>query len=192
MSQLRDSDASSAPESAESGVRPHPFRFRLCIIAALAANRVIGIEGRLPWKLPEDLRHFKALTLGHPVIMGRRTWESIGRPLPGRMNIVVSRQPGYAAPGARVAANLNDAYAFCSSAEQVFIIGGADLYREALARADILELTEIQQDFSGDVRFPDFERSRWREKRRESRVSESGLRFDFVRYERSDSRQADA
>jgi dihydrofolate reductase len=159
-------------------------RPRLCLVAALASNGVIGSDGRLPWYLPEDLRHFKALTLGHPVIMGRRTWESIGKPLPGRENIVVSRQRAYDAPGARVAASLEESLARCADAPIVFVIGGADLYAAALPIADLLEFTEISGAFRGDTLFPAFDRSAWRETRRETHTSADGLRFDFVRYER--------
>ena len=157
---------------------------RLCLVAALASNGVIGADGRLPWHLPEDLRHFKALTLGHPVIMGRRTWESIGKPLPGRENIVVSRQAKYDAPGAHVAASLGESLARCADAPIAFVIGGADLYSAALPIADILEFTEISASFRGDTTFPAFDRSAWRETRRESHTSADGLGFDFVRYER--------
>ncbi len=184
MSHLRDLDIPGAPESADPGGLRRSRGFRLGLIAAVAANRVIGIDGRLPWRLPEDLKHFKTLTLGHPIIMGRLTWESIGRPLPGRTNIVVSRQHDYGAPGAQVADSLEAAYACCAMAEEVFVIGGADLYRAALPEADVLELTEIQREFAGDVRFPNFDRSLWREVRREHHRTDDGMDFAFVRYER--------
>ncbi len=184
MSHFRDLDIPVVPGSADPGGLGRSRGFRLGMIAAVAANRVIGIDGQLPWRLPEDLKHFKALTLGHPIIMGRLTWESIGRPLPGRTNIVVSRQHGYAAQGAQVADSLRTAYAYCASADEVFVIGGADLYRAALPEADVLELTEIQREFSGDVRFPEFDRSLWREVRRERHRTDDGLDFHFVRYER--------
>src|SRR5512145_2509488 len=99
---------------------------RVFLVAAVAANGVIGAEGRLPWRLPEDLRHFKALTLGHPVIMGRKTWESLGQPLPGRENIVVTRSAGYQAPGAHVAASLEAALALCAGEPVAFVIGGEE------------------------------------------------------------------
>jgi len=159
-------------------------RPQLCLVAALASNGVIGSDGRLPWYLPEDLRHFKALTLGHPVIMGRRTWESIGKPLPGRENIVVSRQRAYDAPGAHVCAALDESLARCADAPIAFVIGGANLYAAALPIADLLELTEISRAFRGDTRFPAFDRSAWRETGREPHTSAEGLRFDFVRYAR--------
>jgi dihydrofolate reductase len=156
------------------------------LIAALAANRVIGAGGKLPWRLPEDLRHFKALTLGHPVIMGRKTWESLAlRPLPGRENIVVTRSPAYDAPGAHVAASLEAALALCAGEALAFVIGGAELYEAALPLADGLVLTEIGRDYAGDALFPQFDRSAWRETQRRPQTGEDGLRFDFVLYERA-------
>ncbi len=158
---------------------------RVYLVAAVAANRVIGVRGRLPWRLPEDLRHFKRLTLGHPVIMGRRTWESIGRPLPQRANIVVTRQPGFEAPGARVASSFSAALVLCAGEKVAFVIGGGDLYREALPCADGLALTEIHRDYEGDAQFPEFDRSAWQETQREPQVAADGTRFDFVLYERA-------
>jgi len=160
-----------------------PGRPRLILVAAVAANRVIGNRGKLPWHLPEDLRHFKALTFGHPVIMGRRTWDSLGKPLPGRKNIVVSRTPGFEAPGARVAATLGAALALCADAPSAYVIGGGELYRAALPEADGLVLTEIHRDYEGDACFPEFDRGAWRETRRETHTAAEGTRFDFVVYE---------
>jgi dihydrofolate reductase len=162
-----------------------PAAPRVYLVAAIAANGVIGANGRLPWHLPEDLRHFKSLTLGHPVIMGRRTWESLGRALPGRENIVVTRAPGYEAPGASVAASLDAALALCAGEPTAFVIGGGELYAEALAVADGLVLTEIQRDYPGDARFPDYDRSAWRESQRKPQTGADGLRFDFVLYEKA-------
>jgi len=161
-------------------------------VAALASNGVIGVDGRLPWHLPEDLKHFKSLTMGQPVIMGRRTWESIGRALPGRRNIVVTRQPGFAAAGAHVASSLEESIALCGDARLAFVIGGAALYAAALPIADALEFTEIDAAFDGDTKFPAFDRGEWREVRREPHRSADGLRFDFVRYERAALRSAAA
>ena len=154
------------------------------LIAAVAANGVIGANGGLPWQLPEDLRHFKRMTQGHAVIMGRKTRESIGRPLAGRKNVVVSRQAGYAAPGASVAPSLEAALALCAEQEIVFVIGGSELYRAALPLADALLLTEIQRDFAGDRHFPEFDRRQWKETARQAQVAADGMRFDFVRYVR--------
>ena len=158
---------------------------RVFLVAAVAANGVIGAGGKLPWHLPEDLKHFKALTLGHPVIMGRKTWESLGRPLPGRENIVVTRAVGYDAPGACVAASLEAALALCAGEPVVFVIGGSELYAAALPLADGLVLTEIHRDYEGDTRFPAFDRKAWRETQRKPQAGADGLRFDFVLYEKA-------
>ena len=157
------------------------------LIAAVGANGVIGRDNDLPWRIREDLQHFKALTLGHPVIMGRKTWESLGTPLPGRENIVVTRAPGYEAPGAHVAASLEAALALCTGEPIAFVIGGGELYATALPLADTLVLTEIGRDYAGDARFPAFDRAAWREAQRMPQTAADGLRFDFVRYERADA-----
>jgi dihydrofolate reductase len=170
----------TARPKASARDRPH-----LCLLAALASNGVIGAAGRLPWHVPADLKRFKALTLGHPVIMGRRTWASIGKALPGRRNIVVTRQAGFVAAGADVAASLEASIELCKDAPLVFVIGGAELYAAALPIADSLELTEIDAPFEGDTTFPPFDRDAWREVRREPQRGADGLRFDFVRYERA-------
>ena len=156
---------------------------RVYLVAAVAANGVIGSGGRLPWQLPEDLRHFKRLTLGHPVIMGRRTWESLGKPLPGRDNIVVTGQPGYDAAGAAVARSLEGALALCAGEPVAFVIGGSRLFAESLPLAAGLVLTEIHRDFPGDTWFPEYDRSKWRETQREAHTAADGMRFDFVLYE---------
>jgi dihydrofolate reductase len=158
---------------------------RVYLVAAVAANGVIGKKGQLPWHLPEDLKHFKKLTLGHPVIMGRRTWESLGKhkPLPGRENIVVTHQAGYDAPGAAVANSLQGALALCLGEAVAFVIGGTSLFEESLPVAAGLVLTEIQRDYEGDTWFPKYDRSRWRESQRERHVTADGTKFDFVLYE---------
>jgi dihydrofolate reductase len=158
---------------------------RIYLIAAVAKNGVIGARGNLPWHLPEDLRHFKQLTLGHAVIMGRRTWDSLGKPLPGRENIVISRKAGFKAPGASVAATLEAAIALCAGESLAFVIGGAEIYAAALPGADGLVLTEIQQEYEGDTRFPEWDRKSWRATQKETHTSTSGVRFDFVFYERA-------
>lgn len=163
----------------------HPGATRVVLVAAVARNGVIGAGGKLPWRLPEDLRHFKALTLGHPVIMGRKTWDSLGAPLPDRENIVVTRARGYDAPGAHVAASLEAALALCAGEPIAFVIGGGELYAAALPLADTLVLTEIGRDYAGDARFPAFDRAAWREAQRVPQTAADGLRFDFVRYERA-------
>jgi dihydrofolate reductase len=156
---------------------------KIYLVAAVAANGVIGRDGQLPWHLPEDLKHFKRLTLGHPVIMGRRTWESLGRPLPGRDNIVVTHKAGYEAPGAAVASSLGAALALCAGESVVFVIGGQQLFAESLPIAAGLVLTEIYRDYEGDTWFPLYDRSRWRETQRERHTAADGTKFDFVLYE---------
>ena len=161
------------------------MRTRIYLIAAVAKNGVIGANGKLPWHLPEDLKHFKRLTLNHPIIMGRRTWESLRKPLPDREHIVISRKPGFAAPGASVAASLEGAVALCAGEPVVFVIGGAEVYAAALPLADGLVLTEIDRDYEGDTRFPDWDREAWRVSQKETHASAGGVRFDFVLYERA-------
>ena len=135
----------------------------LILIAAMANNRVIGHGNALPWHLPEDLAHFRAVTMGHAVIMGRRTHESIGRPLDGRLNIVLSRDPAYRpGPGCRQAGSLREALLLCAEFAQVFLIGGVQLFREGLALADTLILTRIDADIDGDVFFPDLDADAFR------------------------------
>ncbi len=160
---------------------------RISVIAALAKNRVIGIENRLPWRLPEDLAHFKALTLGHPILMGRKTFESLGRPLPGRTNVVITRNPDYRPEGCLVAASIPAAIALCGEADEVFFIGGAELYAQAIPLADRLYITEVDVDAIGDAWFPDYDRRAFKEVSRVSHTGEKGdpLRFDFVVYERA-------
>ncbi|MCA1979648.1 MAG: dihydrofolate reductase [Thiobacillus sp.] len=161
-------------------------RPRISVIAALAKNRVIGVENRLPWRLPEDLAHFKALTLGHPILMGRKTFESLGRPLPGRANIVITRNPDFHVAGCQVAGSLPAAIELCRDADELFFIGGAELYAQAIPLADRLYLTEVDVEAAGDAWFPDYDRAAFREVSREPRVGEKGdaLHFDFVVYER--------
>jgi dihydrofolate reductase len=161
----------------------------LSVIAAVARNGVIGRDNTLPWHLPEDLKHFRQLTMGHHIIMGRKTYESLGRLLPGRITVVVSRQPGYRVEGAITAGSLRDAVAACGADEEVFVIGGAELYREALAIADRLYLTEIHADFAGDANFPDYDRAAWRETARQQFTGAGGLPFSFVVYQRMGSMQ---
>jgi len=158
---------------------------KIYLVAAVAANGVIGRGGQLPWRLPEDLQHFKTVTLGHPVIMGRRTWESLGkyRPLPGRDNIVVTRNRAYDAPGAKVADSLASALAMCAGKDRVSIIGGQQLFAESLPIADGLDLTEIHRDYEGDTWFPPFDRAKWKATKREAHTARDGMRFDFVLYE---------
>ncbi|MEM8995498.1 MAG: dihydrofolate reductase [Acidobacteriota bacterium] len=134
----------------------------LSLIAAVAQNGVIGRDGDLPWRLPKDLRHFKRLTVGHTLLMGRRTWDSIGRPLPKRRSIVLSRDPDFDAPGAEVARDFRSALDLAGDGRQLFVIGGHSLYAAALPAATTLELTRVHADVEGDVTFPDVDWTRWR------------------------------
>ncbi|MGB4063553.1 MAG: dihydrofolate reductase [Azonexus sp.] len=135
------------------------------VIAAVAKNRVIGKDNQLIWNIPEDMAHFKVLTAGHTVIMGRKTWESLPprfRPLPGRRNIVISRQTDYPAPGAELADSLENALKLASSADTVFIIGGEQIYAQAMALADRLEITEVDLEPEGDAWFPEISTVNWK------------------------------
>ncbi|WP_434513662.1 dihydrofolate reductase [Dechloromonas sp. ARDL1] len=140
------------------------------VIAAVARNRVIGKDNTLIWNIPEDMAHFKTLTAGHVVIMGRKTWESLPprfRPLPGRRNIVISRQADYSAPGAEVASSLQQALAIASNAEQAFIIGGEQIYRQAMDAAQRLEITRVDLAPEGDAWFPEIPAADWLEQRKD-------------------------
>ena len=158
----------------------------LILIAAVASNGIIGIDNRLPWQLPEDMNHFKTLTTGHAVIMGRKTWESLPakfRPLPKRINIVITGNPAYRAAGATVVHSLPDAVA-AACGHSAFVIGGAEIYAMALPLAERLELTEVDATYEGDARFPEFDRSAWQETARERHQSATGLNYAFVTYQR--------
>ncbi|GAB4215795.1 MAG: dihydrofolate reductase [Rhodoferax sp.] len=158
----------------------------LNLIYARARNGVIGRNGQLPWHLPEDLAHFKRTTLGAPVIMGRKTWESLPgrfRPLPGRLNVVVTHQADYPAPGATLVYSLDAALAACPPGATAWVIGGATLYAQALPLADQVVVTEIDADFEGDARAPVLG-PEWCVVSRTEQCSATGLRFAFVRYQR--------
>jgi len=159
---------------------------RLTLILARARNGVIGASGGLPWRLPEDLAFFKRTTMGHPIVMGRKTWESIGRPLPGRRSIIVTRDRSYAAAGAEVVHSLDDAVALCSDSDEMFVIGGAQLYEDALPHADRLLLTEIDADFEGDTFLPAPSAAQWLEASRDRHPpgDQRAFGFDFVDYRR--------
>jgi len=158
----RASDDAATPANgrASPDVR-HPSR--LAIIVAMSRNRVIGANGRIPWHLPDELRLFKRLTLGHHIIMGRRTWESIGRPLPGRHAVIVSRQPGYCVPGAVVAPSFEAAVDACGPDDRIFVIGGSELFQLAMPVAGRLYLTTVDAEFAGDTLMPEFDPADWRE-----------------------------
>lgn len=178
---VHDTPASSASPSSAARSR------RVALIAAVASNGIIGAGNRLPWHLPEDLAHFRALTSGHCVVMGRKTWASIGRPLPNRQNIVVTHQADLRVEGAAVAHSLEQALSMSDRPDPVFVIGGEALYRAALPLADLLYLTEIDRDFAGDARFPAFERALWREVARDvhAPASSAGFAYHFATYERA-------
>ena len=160
----------------------------IVIIVAVAKNRVIGKDNQLIWSIPEDMAHFKALTAGHTVVMGRKTWESLPprfRPLPGRRNIVISRQADYAAPGAELANSLEDGLALAAADATVFIIGGAEIYQQALPLADRLEITEVDLAPEGDAWFPDIAASDWQETSRRLLAAENTTpACAFVSYRR--------
>ncbi|MDO8319068.1 dihydrofolate reductase [Rhodoferax sp.] len=159
---------------------------KLNLIFARARNGVIGSNNTLPWHLPEDMAHFKRNTLGCPVIMGRKTWDSLPtkfRPLPGRLNVVVTRQDNWQAEGAVVANSLEAACAACPAESTAWVIGGAELYAQALALADTAVVTEIDADYEGDAFAPRFG-PEWREVARESHVSYTGLGYSFVTYQK--------
>jgi dihydrofolate reductase len=163
----------------------------LAIIVAMDRRHIIGRDGALPWHLPNDLQQFKRITMGKPIIMGRRTHESIGRPLPGRKNIVVTRNGSYSTPGCEVAISLQSALELVYPADTAFVIGGAALYAEALALATQLYITEVHADVEGDVRFPIFNREAWREISRADYPADSRHAFahSFVAYERRDEKK---
>jgi dihydrofolate reductase len=161
---------------------------RLHLIFARAANGVIGKDGGLPWHLPEDMAHFKRTTSGHPVLMGRKTWDSLPpkfRPLPGRTNIVVTRQPQWQAEGALRAGSMDEAIALCPDDADAWVIGGAEIYRQALPLAHTAVVTEIDAAFEGDALAPQFG-PQWQEVQRERRTAANGLAFSFVTYRNTD------
>jgi dihydrofolate reductase len=174
---------------------------RVSALVAMARNRVIGFKNALPWHLPPDLKRFKSLTMGHPIIMGRKTYESIGRPLPGRISIIVTRQADYQAPGAIVVDSLTQAlqagdaeaqqhsHSRSDQGAEAFIIGGAEIFRQALPFCDRIYLTEIQADFEGDILFPELHLEEWveilRERYRWDAGGDSGaLDYHFVMLDR--------
>ncbi|OIR18149.1 dihydrofolate reductase [mine drainage metagenome] len=164
----------------------NPKSSSLSLIVAMAKNHTIGINNTLPWRCPEDLKHFKALTMGHHMIMGRKTFDSIGKPLPGRTTVVVTRNTDLQIEGCQIAHSLKEAIAACTGDDEIFIVGGAELYRQAVTLADTLYITEIQQDVDGDAYFPEFDRNAWRETARAvgSQETPQPLNFHFVTYRR--------
>ena len=159
----------------------------IVIIVAVAKNRVIGKDNQLIWNIPADMAHFKTLTAGHTVVMGRKTWESLPprfRPLPGRRNIVISRQADYAAPGAELANSLEDGLALAAADATVFIIGGAEIYQQALPLADRLEITEVELNPEGDSWFPEIPAAEWQETAKIPAPVNSATGFSFLTYRR--------
>lgn len=140
----------------------------IVLVVALSENRVIGRDGDLPWRIPNDLKHFKAVTLGHPMVMGRKTWDSLPGALPGRRNIVITRNDDFAEEGAERAASLPEALSMCAGAEKVMIIGGGQIFDDIIDRADVLELTEVHAQVEGDTYFPEIDPDKWTETARVS------------------------
>jgi dihydrofolate reductase len=159
----------------------------ISLIVAMARNRTIGINNTLPWRCPEDLKRFKALTMGHHMIMGRKTFDSIGKPLPGRTTVVVTRDRNLKIEGCLIAHSIQDAINACAGDTEVFIVGGADIYTQSVQMADTLYITEIQQDVNGDAHFPAFDKTQWQETVREVRSQETPqpLEYHFVTYQRN-------
>ena len=157
---------------------------QLNLIVAYARNRTIGRDNTLPWKLPGDLAHFKRTTLGCPIVMGRKTWDSLGRPLPGRRNIVITRDASKVFIGAETFTSLLQTLEAVKEAEQVFVIGGAQIYQQALPLAQRIIATEIQADIEGDALFPSLDKSVWLEISRLPQPAENGLTYDLVEYHR--------
>ena len=162
---------------------------KLAIIVAVADNGVIGSGNQLPWRLPDDLKRFKALSLGKPIVMGRKTYDSIGRPLPGRLNIVITRQAGLQIPGCTVVTSVAEAIAAAGAVEEIVIVGGADIYRQVLPRVQTIHLTRVHATVPGDVYFPALEPGEWRELATEYHPADErhGHAFTFSTLERGAS-----
>ena len=152
---------------------------RICIVVAVSTNNVIGVSGGLPWRLPEDLKRFKEITIGNPIVMGRATWDSIGRALPGRQNIVITRQPDFVAPGCDVAGNFDEALQLAAGATDVMVIGGGQIYAEVLPKTDRIYLTQVHATVAGDTFFPELDASDWREVGRESYLESADREYAF-------------
>ena len=159
---------------------------KISIIVAMAANGVIGRENQLPWHLPADLKHFKQMTMGKPILMGRKTWESIGRPLPGRTNIVITRDSTYSAAGCEVVNSIDAAITAAGEQDEVMVIGGAELYRQVLPDTDTIYLTRIHEAFEGDSRFPEIRNTEWHQVERVDHEADEKNSHDysFIRLDR--------
>ena len=158
----------------------------ISLIVAMDQNRIIGLNYTLPWRLPADLKYFKAITMGKPIIMGRKTHDSIGRALPGRENVVLSREAGYQAQGCTVLGSLEEVYQRFAGTDEIMIMGGADLYEQTLAKANRIYLTEVHAEVEGDTYFPDFDREIWEETERQDFKADEKNEYDysFVKLER--------
>jgi dihydrofolate reductase len=158
---------------------------RISLVLAMATNGAIGLNGAMPWRIPEDMKHFKAVTMGKPIVMGRKTWDSFPKkPLPGRANIVITRDANWRGDGAVVAHSLDEALAEAGEADEIAVIGGAEIYKLALPRADLVHLTQVHRDFAGDTHMPLFDAAHWRETAREDHATPEGLAYSFVTLER--------
>ena len=156
----------------------------LSLIVAIATNRVIGVNNNLPWHLPEDLKRFRALTTGHHIIMGRKTYDSLDRLLPGRTTVIVTRNQHYKVEGAIVVHSLEAAIAACGDDSEAFLIGGAELYKDGLKLANKLYMTEIDAEYEGDAFFPEFDMLEWTAGERETHRADNGLSFSYITYQR--------
>jgi dihydrofolate reductase len=158
----------------------------ISLVAAMGKGRVIGVENRLPWRLPADMKRFRALTIGKPVLMGRKTFESIGKPLAGRTNIVVTQDRNFRPIGVKVAHTVDEALEMGSEAQEIMVIGGASFYKQLLPRAQRLYITEIHHDFVGDAFFPSWDSSEWREVKRDDHAPDldNAYPYSFVTMER--------
>ncbi|MEI2635502.1 MAG: dihydrofolate reductase [Methylotenera sp.] len=156
----------------------------LSLIVAMASNRVIGINNTLPWRLPEDLKRFKALTMGHHIIMGRKTYESLGRLLPGRTTVIVTRNKAYSVEGALIANSLEAAIDLSKGDDEPFLIGGAELYQVGLKLATRLYITQVHAEFAGDAFFADIDLTHWQLSEKKDHVSASGLEYSDLIYQR--------
>ena len=174
-------------QTGETHTRLTPNASRLSLIVAMGKNRVIGAKGGIPWKLPNELQLFKRITMGHHIIMGRKTWESIGRLLPGRTTVIVTRQPGYTVPGALIAPSLHAAICQCANDGEIFVVGGGELYREALPLAHKLYLTIVDASPGGDTRMPEINFAEWREVSAEQHQTDEkhAYAYRFGVYERT-------
>ena len=179
-------------EGEENGARPAPRASRISLIVAMARNRVIGADNTIPWHLPNELKLFKSLTMGHHIVMGRRTYESINRLLPGRTTVIVTRQKDYSVPGAIVAHSVREALDACRGDDEIFVIGGADLFRETLPIADRIYLTVVDAEPRGDTFMPDMEMNEWQETSAQSFAPDQkhAHAFRFTVYDRKPDKVA--